>query len=211
MQERQRLARDLHDSVKQTLFMIGSTADALLLQNDISDSKITGQLDQLRHLSQIALAEMNVMLVELHPRRLIEVHLDTLLQRLTESLAGHTRATLEVIATPLTYPLPLDVKVVFYRVAQEALTNVIKHADAAHVVVTLVEHDSRVELAIKDDGIGFDLGAIPGTGLGLENMRERAAAQSLNFSIMSEPDQGTRVGLRWRYDDVQRENTHRSG
>ncbi|MBZ0291194.1 MAG: response regulator [Anaerolineae bacterium] len=211
MQERQRLARDLHDSVKQTLFMIGSTAAAMQLQSDSSDSKFTGQLDQLRRLSQIALAEMNMMLFELHPRKLAEVDLDILLRQLTESLTGRTQATLSIMAQPLISQLPVEIKVACYRIAQEALSNAIRHADAKHIVVSLVEHEIDVVLTIKDDGVGFDLGATSATGLGLDNMRERAATHSMNLMINTEPSRGTHVKVVWSKDNDQRENTYRSG
>lgn len=197
LKERQRLARDLHDSVKQTLFMIGATAEALQLQADPDEGQRAVGLAQLRQLSQAALAEMNMMLFELHPAKLVEVGLDTLLRQLAEALLGRTTAAIAVVAESLAAALPLNVKVAYYRIAQEALTNAIRHAQPTRITLALVEANNGVELIIEDDGVGFDPAAIAASGFGLDNMRERAVALGLNLAINSHPGTGTRIKLVW--------------
>ncbi len=200
LNERQRLARDLHNSVKQTLFMISSTAESLQLHQDLPEDKRVQRLEQLTQLAQTAIAEMNVMLFELHPAKLLAVDLDILLRQLAESLTGRTVAAITVLAEPHTYSLPLDVKVAYYRVAQEALTNAIRHAEATQIAVALIANDNEVELVIEDDGIGFDANAISAGGFGLNNMHERARALGLRLIINSEPNHGTQIKLGWSQD-----------
>lgn len=198
LKERQRLARDLHDSVKQTLFMIAANAESLQLHFDLPDDEFAVGLRHLRELSQAAQAEMNLMLFELHPAKLVESELDRLLRQLAESLNGRTSATMTVIAEPLADPIPSDVKIAFYRVAQEALTNAIRHAHAAHITVTLFTRNDEIRLVVQDDGNGFDTDAISAGGFGLGNMRQRAVTLGMEFSINSKPEYGTQIALIWR-------------
>jgi signal transduction histidine kinase len=198
LKERQRLARDLHDSVKQTLFMIAASVESLQLHFDLPDDKLAVGLNQLRELSRAAQAEMNLMLYELHPGKLVEVELDKLLRQLAESLNERTSAAITVVAESLITPLPAAVKIAFYRVAQEALTNAIRHAHAAHITVTLFTRDEQVQLLVEDDGDGFDLEEISTGGFGLGNMRERANALDMELWINSQPENGTQIMLSWR-------------
>jgi signal transduction histidine kinase len=198
LKERQRLARDLHDSVKQTLFMIAASAESLQLHFDLPDVRLADGLNQLRQLSHAAQAEMNLMLYELHPGKLVEVELDKLLRQLAVSLNGRTSAAITVVAEPLITPLPDAVKVAFYRVAQEALTNATRHAHAAHITVTLFTRDEQVQLVVADDGHGFDLEAISTGGFGIGNMRERANALVMELRINSQPEYGTQITLSYR-------------
>jgi len=138
------------------------------------------------------------MLFELRPDSLVQTELAKLLQQLADSLAARTSAEIVVVAGPLIHPLPPEVKVTFYRVAQEALGNAVKHAHAAAIAVILEADDSRVELTVKDDGDGFDGDAITTAGLGLSNMRERAQAPGFDLNVDSQPGRGTRIRLAWR-------------
>lgn len=203
MKERQRLARDLHDSVKQTLFMIAATAESLQLQHDLPESKRAAGLDQLRQLSQAALSEMNMMLFELHPVKLAEVDLDKLLRQLADSLAGRLLGTITVTAESPPYLLPSNVKIAFFRVAQEALTNAVRHAQASQIEVKLVSVNNAIELHIEDNGVGFDPNALLARGFGLDNMRERAITLGLNFTLTSDPNHGTQISLVWSPDQRQ--------
>lgn len=200
LQERQRLARDLHDSVKQTLFIIGSTAEALQLTDSISDPNISGQLEKLRTLAQVALSEMNIMLYELRPQKLAESPLDELLHEVSKSLSARTRAEITVTARAPRQQLPPPVKTTFYRVAQEALTNAARHAGASRIDLMLIEHDSSIELTVQDDGLGFDVDVIPTAGFGIHHMRERAMESAASLVIESQPGRGTTVKLIWSRD-----------
>jgi signal transduction histidine kinase len=211
MKERERLARDLHDSVKQTLFMIGATAENLQLNRDLSEDERVDGLDQLRQLSQVALTEMKMMLFELHPAKLVEITLDKLLRQLVESLNGRSSAIITVNVEPLTRLLLPDVQVAFYRVAQEALTNAIRHAKATQITVTLMASNDQIELVIGDDGIGFDAEVIETGGFGLNNMRERAVTLGMKLIINGVPNAGTHIQMIWNDDPLQRKNAYRLG
>lgn len=203
MKERQRLARELHDSVNQTLFLIGSIAEAVQLQGKVVSETFSNQLAQLQQLSQVAMAEMRVMLFELRPDTLVDTELEKLLRQLAASLASRTMGEITVIAAPLIDTLPDDIKIIFYRVAQEALSNAVKHAHAEHIAVILEEHDTQIALSIQDDGDGFDIDAISVGGLGLVNMRERTQRQGFDFYIDSQPGRATTVKLIWRKSDAR--------
>lgn len=200
MQERQRLARDLHDSVKQTLFIIGATAESLQLQNDISDPQVTSQLEKLHTLSQVALSEMNVMLYELNPHKLAQCPLDELLHEMVQSLSARTRARLTVDIGSVDHLLPPHVKTVLYRIAQEALNNAVKHAHATDINLNLAEIDTQIVLSVQDDGLGFNVDATPMRGFGLAIMRERAMEIDCDLVIDSQSGHGTTVKLLWSKD-----------
>jgi signal transduction histidine kinase len=156
-------------------------------------------------LTRGALAEMRAMLLELRPSALDESDLGELLRQLADAITGRARLPVAVnIQTQQS--LPPDVKVALYRVAQEALNNVAKHAQAGHVALSLRDAPSTeegqgqvgVELRISDDGKGFD--STPGSpehfGLGI--MRERAEAIGATLDITSRPGQGTQVIVVWQ-------------
>jgi len=137
-QERSRLARDLHDAVTQTLFSASLIAEVLpgLWENDPSEGRQL--LGELRQLTRGALAEMRTLLLELRPAALVEANLGDLLRQLAESVSGRTgipvAASLEGCPVP---DLPDEVQVALYRIAQEALNNIVKHAQARHAEVRL--------------------------------------------------------------------------
>ena len=194
--ERNRLARDLHDAVTQTLFSAGLIADVLPRLWDRRPDEARRRLEELRQLTRGALAEMRTLLVELRPAALDEVPLMDLLRQLGEATTGRARVpvTLEVEGE---CRLPPDVKVVLYRIAQEALNNVGKHANASQVVVRLRCEEGRVELLIRDDGQGFDPSDVSPDHLGLGIMRERVLAVSAELSVESKIGHGTEIRAVW--------------
>jgi two-component system nitrate/nitrite sensor histidine kinase NarX len=204
--ERNRLARDLHDAVTQTLFSSSIIADVLPRLWEQNPEEGRRRLQELRELTQGALAEMRTLLLELRPSALVEARLADLLRQLAESITGRARVpvTLEVEGER---DLEAEVKVALYRIAQEALNNVAKHAGATRATVSLLCFPSpaegegsgaRVELAIRDDGIGFDPGGIAPNSLGLGIMRERAEAIGAALTIESQPGTGTQIEVVWR-------------
>jgi signal transduction histidine kinase len=98
----------------------------------------------------------------------------------------------------LTEPLPPKVKIAFYRIAQEALNNVTKHARAEHAWLTLRREPDRVVLCVRDDGCGFDPARIPPNHLGVGIMRERAESVGASFSVTSAPNCGTEIKVMWK-------------
>ena len=197
--ERNRLARDLHDAVSQTLFSVSLIAEVLPRIYARDPVQGAQRLDELRQLTRGALAEMRTLLLELRPAALAEADLSDLLKQLGEAVTGRARIAVEV-RTEDTDALPTEVRVAFYRIAQEALNNVAKHSGATRATVSLSPLDEPkggLRLVIQDDGVGFDP-AETGTGrLGLGIMRERAEAVGASLTITSAPDQGTTLWAIW--------------
>jgi PAS domain S-box-containing protein len=194
--ERNRLARELHDAVTQTLFAASIIADALPVIWERNPDHGRKRLTELRELARGALAEMRTLLLELRPAKLMELELSELLQQLADGVIGRGRVPVRVYIDCLE-EFPADVKFAFYRIAQEALNNVVKHAQASQVVVRLSQSDSEVFLIIEDDGQGFEFSHIHARNLGLSIMRERADAISAVLAIQSQPNQGTKIKVVW--------------
>jgi len=194
--ERTRLARDLHDAVTQTLFSASLIADVLPTIWEMDRSDGIKRLDELHQLTRGALAEMRMLLVELRPNALIEVPLPDLLRHLCESVIGRDRLPVQ-INTQGQRKLPAAVQIALYRIAQEALNNVVKHAKATQAIVTL-RMNNQVRLVIADNGFGFDMSAVPPDHFGLRIMRERAEAIGAQFSIQSESNDGTQISVIWQ-------------
>jgi signal transduction histidine kinase len=200
--ERNRLARDLHDAVTQTLFSASLIAEALpsLLEND----PIEGQrmLKEMRQLSRGALAEMRTLLIELRPSAIIESKLPELLRQLAEAACGKTGAKL-IFTSQFSQVLPEDIHIGFYRIAQEGLNNVVKHAHAKQVEILLESHTIKedyitVGMEIRDDGLGFVLDEVLADHFGIRIMKERANLIQAGLTIESAPGQGTLINLEWQ-------------
>jgi signal transduction histidine kinase len=198
LEERQRLARDLHDAVTQTLFSTSLIAEAApqVWEQDRDDGRRL--LEQVRQGTRSALAEMRTLLLELRPTGLIDANLGDLLRQLGEAAASRSGVSIRVDAES-EIELPPEVHVTFYRIAQEALNNVAKHARAGHAWVRLFSSPS-ITLSIRDDGAGFDPHDVPPDHLGLGIMRERAEAVGATLTVESEPGQGTAVIVEWSRD-----------
>jgi PAS domain S-box-containing protein len=195
--ERERLARDLHDAVTQSLFSVAAIAEAMPRVWERDPEEARRGLEELRWLTQGALAEMRAMLLELRPATLLEHKLGVLLRQLTDAMMGRTRmpVTTTVVGD---CELPADVQIALYRIAQEALNNVTKHARASQAKVSLHNEPGRVRLRISDNGTGFDPGTVSVDHLGLNIMRERAEAIGATLRIESQPSHGTRIEVEWR-------------
>ncbi|MEH2158529.1 sensor histidine kinase [Nostoc sp.] len=195
--ERNRLARDLHDSVSQTLFTVATIAEALPRVWKRNPETAQEGLEELAQLTQGALAEMRNLLVELRPNGLVEKPLGELLQQLTKGIQG--RASLQVITTVEGdhRSLSNEVKLVFYRITQEALNNIIKYAQATLVSVSLRSDSQEIVLRISDNGCGFDSDKIPSGHLGIAIMKERAESIGAIFHVSSYPGKGTEIVLSW--------------
>ncbi|MBT3392094.1 MAG: GAF domain-containing protein [Chloroflexi bacterium] len=194
--ERNRLARDLHDAVSQTLFSASLIADVLPKLWDRDPELGKEKLDELRQLTRGALSEMRTLLLELRPASLVDIDLVDLLQHLVNAFTGRTRVPVNLVADGQVDPAP-EIKEVFFRVAQEALNNISKHAGATQVTVNLARDEKKMLLEIRDDGIGFHPEDVTAESLGLGIMRERADAIHAELEIKSEPTQGTYIKLFW--------------
>jgi signal transduction histidine kinase len=196
-EERSRLARELHDAVTQTLFSASLIAEVLPRLWERDEEEAQKRLEELRLLTRSALAEMRTLLLELRPSALMEAKLSDLIQHLSDAFSGRSRVPVS-LELDLSEELPLDLKVAVYRILQEALHNISKHAKAERVLVTAVQRVDSFELIVQDNGIGFDPHKIPSDHLGLGIMRERAVQIGAQFQIDSAPNKGTRIKLTWR-------------
>src|SRR5947209_13534312 len=212
LEERQRLARELHDAVTQTLFSASLLADVMPRLLERNPAEANRRLDELRTLTRGALAEMRALLVELRPSALEETPLGDLLPRLAEAAPRrpHLQARTRVLGRS-SQQLPAEVRIVLYRIAQEALNNIVKHARAHTAQVELAYTSSgRVTLQIRDDGCGFHPEAVPAGHLGLGIMRERVASIGARLSIDSAEGQGTHIKVTWKSARRQLTSTARS-
>jgi PAS domain S-box-containing protein len=192
LEERQRLARELHDSVSQALYGIGmgaSTARELLARDP---AQAAAPLDYVISLTEAGMAEMRALIFELRPDSLEKEGLVAALRN--QAAALRARHGLEVQAEFCEEPaLPFEVKEALYRIAQEALHNTVKHAQANVVEIRLDDCEGQITLEVQDDGVGFDPGAEYPGHLGLHSMRERAARLGGALEIESEAGRGTRL------------------
>ncbi|MGD9891236.1 MAG: histidine kinase [Dehalococcoidia bacterium] len=192
MEERQRLARELHDSVTQSLFSITMIAGALprLLDRDVVRAR--ERCERLNELASSALAEMRALIFELHPESLEREGLAAALERLASALRARHGLAIEC-RLDAGVDAPLHVQEALYRIAQEAMHNTVKHARAQHLVVRLAAGDRFISLEVCDDGVGFDpSGQFPGH-LGHRSMRERAEGLGGTLVIVSTLERGTCV------------------
>ncbi|HEY6073730.1 MAG TPA: histidine kinase, partial [Anaerolineales bacterium] len=202
LQERQRLARNLHDAVNQSLFSAGLIAEVLPRLWERNPDEGRQSLQDLRRLTRGAQADMRLLLAELRPSTLTDAKLGELLLLLGNALAGRTNIPINVTVTGQDAlneqrVLPADVQVTLYRLCQEGLNNIAKHAGASRVDIHLHYETRGVELRIQDDGRGFNPEqTLPGH-YGLSMMRERATAMGAALSITSQPGHGTEIVVRW--------------
>ncbi|MCJ7660661.1 MAG: GAF domain-containing sensor histidine kinase, partial [Anaerolineales bacterium] len=204
--ERNRLASDLHDSVTQALFSATLVTEVLpqIWEQDPEEGRL--ELAKLRRLTRGALAEMRTMLLELRPNALERTNLSDLLEQLTELMTNQENIVVTAAIDPVP-DLPPDVQIAFYRVGQESLNNVLKHARANQVTISLrayppydsnqEEWRGRVALHVSDDGRGFHPDHVFADQMGLKIMAERAESISAQLNLTSQPDEGTQVVLIW--------------
>jgi PAS domain S-box-containing protein len=194
-EERANLARELHDSVTQALFSMGLTVRALELQLDRDPAAAREKLAELRDLQKDALAEMRNLIFELRPRGLEADGLPQAIRTHAAAVEGRTGLAVTVQAD-LPDRLPLDVEEALYRITQEALHNVVKHANASSAWIVLARTGREIRLSIEDDGIGFDPESTPRGHLGLVGMRQRAERIGATLEVGRRPSGGTQVRVR---------------
>jgi len=197
VQERQRLARELHDSVSQTLFSSQTMAEAALRQWQANPKRARSLLDEVYRLLVNALAEMRILLLELRPATLTQVGLKQLFEQYLQAQVGKQDIAIQLDIEDMP-ALPPDVQIALYRIVQEAVNNVIKHAEAQNVTVSARMHGSLLELVVQDDGKGFASDEARSTSLGLGIMRERAEGIGATLEVKSSHGQGTRVVVTWQ-------------
>jgi signal transduction histidine kinase len=195
IEERNRLARELHDAVNQTLFSVSLTADAAALLVETEPEKAKEQLGEVRELVRSAMSEMRSLIFELRPADVASDGLAATLQKHVDVLRRVYGANIELSLDGGREPRVENEREVF-RIVQEALANALKHSGAEHVRVRLRSSRGRLVVAVEDDGAGFDPeGPQARRRLGLISMRERAEAIGGALEVRSAPGAGTTVSM----------------
>jgi PAS domain S-box-containing protein len=196
LQERQRLARNLHDAVNQSLFSASLIAEVLPRLWERDPVEATRSLEDLRKLTRGAISEMRMLVAELRPLALADGNVGDLFHQLANAFTGRTNIPVAITINGRD-SLASELQVALYRICQEALNNIVKHADAAHVNINLEYDREKVLLRIHDDGRGFD----PSLGMpghyGLSMMHERAQSAGASLRITSTAGQGSEIILHW--------------
>jgi len=194
MEERRRLARDLHDAVTQSLYSLSLLAEVARRRAEQGDMKATTDgVNRLGELAQQSLKEMRLLVHELRPLQLQKEGLAAALQARLDTVERHSGVRAHFTAE-LDQKLPSQVQLQYYRVAEEALNNALKHAAASAVWVIIRSGDGTATLEIADNGRGFDPAtAADSRGLGLTNMRERMEKLGGRLEIESSPGEGTTI------------------
>ncbi len=203
LEERQRLAQNLHDAVNQSLFSASLIAEVLPRLWERSPDEGRQSLEDLRRLTRGAMAEMRGLLVELRPLVLTDSELGDLLRQLGDALTGRTNIPVAVTIMGQG-SLPAEVQVALYRLCQEGLNNIAKHAGANQVEINLQYEAGMVKLHIRDDGCGFNPAHISSGHHGLSIMQERAKAIGATLSITSQKSHGTEIFIHWM-ENMERE------
>ena len=196
VQERHRLARDLHDSVTQSLYGIALAAQSALwlLNKGIVNEKVQGYVEYAHTSSKGALTEMREQLYRLHPTALNEDLLEALRQHCDLLRTQHN--LIINLKTKLDVPLSDNYRNSLYYIAREALWNVVKHANATQVSISLLKEEQKIVFVVEDNGVGFDLRRITQVDRrGLKNIKERTARLGGKFIVNSEPGQGTALKI----------------
>lgn len=196
LEERQNLARDLHDAVNQSLFSASLIAEVLPRLWDRDQQEARHSLEDLRRLTRGATAEMRSLLAELRPSTLIDSSLSDLLRLLGNAFSGRTNIPVALNVTGEFF-LPAEAQITFYRVCQEALNNVAKHAKASQVEIDLKQEEAAIEMRIRDNGLGFNPKKTLSGHYGLGMMRERAEAVGALLTVTSQPGRGSDLTIRW--------------
>lgn len=196
-EEREQLARELHDGLSQTLFSASMIAETLPTIIHNNPEQTLDGLNRLVRMSKGALAELRSLLVELRPSGLAELRLSTSLSYLVDTYAIRTQAEIHARIANEKCQHPAPVKINVYRIAQESMNNIVTHARAKNITIAYDETPESIRLEIKDDGRGFDYHNVTSSHLGLRFMYERAQQINAHFSIVSPPGAGTTVILEW--------------
>jgi PAS domain S-box-containing protein len=202
LEERQRLARDLHDAINQSLFSAGLIAEVLPRLWERDQQEARRSIEDLRRLTRGAQAEMRALLAELRPTTLTDTELSDLLLLLGNAFSGRTNIPVFENVSGIG-SVPAETQIALYRICQEALNNIAKHAKASRVEIDMHHAPDKLDIHIRDNGCGFDVSLpAPSGHYGLEMLRERAEAIGAILKVTSQPGQGTEVSIYWCEKEV---------
>jgi signal transduction histidine kinase len=211
VEERNRLARELHDSVTQSLFSVTLLSEAALNLLDRDPAKARERLERASELAQGALAEMRALIFQLRPMTLQEEGLLSALKKHLNAVHSRDGHVVELQVTGSARRLPAPVEEASFRIIQESLNNVIKHAESERARVELDFGAECLRVSVIDTGVGFDPAARRQTGkLGMVSMRERAEAAGGTLRVESAPGQGTKVRAEFPVPDAASADTERA-
>lgn len=213
-EERQRIARELHDDTGQVLTLL--LIRLKLLESQAPNDALRAQIDELRGLVSGAIDQVRQLALALRPPAIDQLGLASALRSLIATYTANTRISVKLEIGREQIPLSPERTIAVYRVAQEALTNIAKHAHARNVVMTVATTGGELVLTTRDDGAGFDLSELShrraqttsGPGVGLFGMEERARLAGGALRISSAPGRGTSVTLRVPLDMIAQEMRH---
>jgi signal transduction histidine kinase len=196
--ERQRIARELHDATGQSLTAISLGLRGIEATVEKGSPIDIRQIRELKIFGTNALGELRQLIADLRPPQLDDLGLVPALQWYIDSFEKRSVIESNLTVTGEQVRLPSEYETIIFRITQEALTNIIKHAHASHVEVTLKMHPTQIQLAIKDDGIGFDSTQVLGlegqrSGWGLLGIQERTLLLGGQYEIETSPGQGTKI------------------
>jgi len=195
-EERRRISQELHDDISQRLAALAIQAEVLHQAHGISTDELQSKLGELQKQMEVLSEDLRRTARNLHPFTLTHLGLEPALRSFCEEFSNLRQLKVRFTARALPGTIPSAVALCVYRVVQEALGNVAKHAGAKRAVVSISGSDDALQVAIRDDGHGFDLDQVKGKGLGLISMEERVRHLGGTFSISPKPGDGTRIDIR---------------
>jgi signal transduction histidine kinase len=196
LRERQRMAQELHDSVNQDLFAASTYADLLPKAITHKPEALNQYAIDISNLIRRAVDQMRMILIELHPDTLTTTCLEVLIQQLCNVFSRQSDISLDIACSKSKIILDEKLQIAVYRIAQETLHNIGKHANADRVEVNLQISNTELLLEVEDNGVGFDHHAINELHFGITSMQERAHSINADLSIDSKIGQGTKIKLR---------------
>ena len=195
IEERQRLARELHDAVSQQLFAISMTATAVGRTLDKDFEKAKRQIHLIEEMASVAQSEMRALLLHLRP-----IHLEG--KRLSEGLVELLKELAAKVPMAISWDMDEEIRLNkgiedhLFRIVQEALSNALRHSKANKLEVKLLHRSDGIRLVIRDDGVGFELDAKKLTSYGIVSMKERVNEIGGSVDIITAPERGTRIEIR---------------
>lgn len=197
IQERNRLARELHDSVSQQLFAASMMMSALNDSEDAQKASIKKQLDMVEKMIQQSQLEMRALLLHLRPAALKGKSLKDGMQELLVELTQKVPMEIDWKIEDLS--LDKGIEDQLFRILQEAVSNTLRHSKANYLNAMLIERDDMIIMRVMDDGVGFDMKEQKTSSYGLQNMNERALEVGGTLKVVSVQDQGTRLEVKIPY------------